>query len=100
MQEELDYLRARIKLLEDRVRGLRLSRLVLMNLLTSLEKKQTLQVLSLEQEKKRLERSNRRYARTILERNLIISCLQHRLDAMGESFEPACRSYKGGSSLS
>lgn len=40
MQEELDYLRARIKLLEDRVRGLRLSRLVLMNLLTTLEKKQ------------------------------------------------------------
>jgi len=90
VQEELDFLRARIKLLEDKVRGLRLSRLVLMNLLTAQEKKRRLQVRSLEQEKKRLERSNRRYARTILERNVLISSLQHRLKGQGGgSNEPA-----------
>lgn len=57
--DELNSLRARVTELEERVRGMRTSRLVLMNLLQEREAEYQRQMHSLERENKRLRRDKR-----------------------------------------
>lgn len=60
------HLEARVRQLEDRVRALRASRRVLMDLLVVREEERKAQFARLEQENRRLRRRNSRYARTLL----------------------------------
>lgn len=74
-----EVLRARIKDLEDKVEALRISRRVLMNLIDSLEREKREQVNSLEIQNERLQKSNCRYAKTIMCRNAKITELEEKL---------------------
>lgn len=75
-QDELHQLQARVRLLEERIKGLRASRRILMNLLASQEREKRACIDRLESENQRLQRRTSRYAREVLERNIRIMRLQ------------------------
>jgi chromosome segregation ATPase len=82
-QDELNELRARIRVLEERIKGLRASRRILMNLLAAQERDKRSRINRLETENQRLQRRSSRYAREVLERNIRIIRLQETIDREG-----------------
>lgn len=64
--EKIEDLQNRIKFLEQRVRALRFSRRVLMDLLAIKEQQRKVEHGSLSRQNKRLRQRNTRYAKTIL----------------------------------
>lgn len=79
---ELAELRTRVKLLEERIQGLRASRRILMNLIAAQERERRARINHLEQENERLQRRSTRYARAVLEQNIRILRLE---DALRQS---------------
>jgi hypothetical protein len=77
--DETQALRDRIRLLEERVRGLRTSRRILMNLLAAQERERRALIARLEAENGRLQRQTARFARAVLERNIRIVRLEESL---------------------
>lgn len=77
--DETQALRDRIRLLEERVRGLRTSRRILMNLLAAQERERRTLIAQLEAENGRLQRQSRRFARAVFERNIRIVRLEESL---------------------
>lgn len=76
---EVAELKARVKLLEERVQGLRASRRILMNLLASQEREKRAKIDRLEAENQRLQKQSSRYAKVVLERNIRIIRLEELL---------------------
>lgn len=74
--DEIEALRNRVKLLEERVRGLRTSRRILMNLLAAQEREKRAAIRQLELENRRLQRRAARLAQALLERNMRILRLE------------------------
>jgi hypothetical protein len=88
MNEELgliEELRNRVRELEDKVEALRISRRVLVNLVESVEIERREQLLSLQHRNERLQRSNYRFARLIMYRNMKITELERRLKDFSHS---------------
>jgi len=77
--DELQALRERVRILEERVRGLRTSRRILMNLLAAQERERRALIARLEAENGRLQRKSARFARAVLERNIRIVRLEESL---------------------
>ncbi len=77
--DELQALRDRVRVLEERVRGLRTSRRILMNLLAAQERERRALIARLEAENGRLQREKARFARAVLERNIRIVRLEESL---------------------
>lgn len=77
--DETQALRDRIRLLEERVRGLRTSRRILMNLLAAQDRERRALIAQLEAENGRLQRQSARFARAVLERNIRIVRLEESL---------------------
>lgn len=77
--DEVQALRERIRVLEERVRGLRTSRRILMNLLAAQERERRALIARLEAENSRLQRKSARFARAVLERNIRIVRLEESL---------------------
>lgn len=75
-QNELQELRSRVRLLEERLQGLRTSRRILMNLIAAQEREKRAQIQHLEAEKGRLQRQSARFAQAVLERNIRIVRLE------------------------
>lgn len=74
--DELQALRKRLQLLEERVQGLRASRRILMTLLATQEREKRAIIRQLELENSRLQRKSARLARRLLERNMRIVRLE------------------------
>lgn len=83
-QNELQELRSRVRLLEERLQGLRTSRRILMNLIAAQEREKRAQIQRLEAENGRLQKQSVRYAKALLERNIRIVRLQQRQQAEQE----------------
>lgn len=83
--DERDELNRRVKMLEERVQGLRASRRILMNLLAAQEREKRSRIQRLERERDRLQRQSSRYARAVLERNIRIIRLEESARQEGES---------------
>ena len=81
----------RVRELEDKVEALRISRRVLMNLIDALEKERKEQLSSLQRQNERLQRSNSRYARTIMCRNVRITELEEKMRLLLKKSD-SCRS--------
>lgn len=77
--DELQALRDRVRVLEERVRGLRTSRRILMNLLAAQERERRALIARLEAENGRLQREKARFARAVLEQNIRIVRLEESL---------------------
>lgn len=77
--DELGQLRQRVRVLEERVQGLRASRRILMNLLAAQEREKRSRIQRLEQENTRLQQQSSRYAKAVLERNIRIIRLEENL---------------------
>ncbi len=75
----IEELRTNIQELENKVEALRISRRVLMNLIDTLEKEKREQVVQLENQNERLQKSNCRYAKSIMSRNAKINELECQL---------------------
>jgi hypothetical protein len=71
VEQDSDYLIARVRDLEKKVEYLRVSRRVLMNMLIELEKEKRLEVTRLQEENRRLQKINSRFAKAIWQRNII-----------------------------
>lgn len=78
-QNELQELRSRVRLLEERLQGLRTSRRILMNLVAAQEREKRGLIQRLEAENGRLQRQSARYAKAVLERNIRIVRLEETL---------------------
>lgn len=74
--DDLAELKARIRILEERVQGLRTSRRILMNLLAAQEREKRVRIQRLEIENKRLQRRAGRFARALLEGNIRLARMQ------------------------
>ncbi|MDF2630163.1 MAG: hypothetical protein K0R39_3994 [Symbiobacteriaceae bacterium] len=74
--DEMSQLRQRVRVLEERIQGLRASRRILMNLLAAQEREKRSRIQRLEQENVRLQQRNSRFAREVLDRNIRIIRLQ------------------------
>lgn len=72
-------LQARIRILEERIQGLRASRRILMNLLAAQEREKRNRIHRLEAENQKLQKRSSRYAKLVLERNIRIVRLEERL---------------------
>lgn len=83
--DERDELNRRVKMLEERIQGLRASRRILMNLLAAQEREKRSRIQRLERERDRLQRQSSRYARAVLERNIRIIRLEESARQEGES---------------
>lgn len=83
--DERDELNRRVKMLEERVQGLRASRRILMNLLAAQEREKRSRIQRLERERDRLQRQSSRYARAVLDRNIRIIRLEESARHEGES---------------
>ncbi|MFZ5816826.1 MAG: translation initiation factor 2 [Bacillota bacterium] len=83
--DELQELRNRVRLLEERLQGLRTSRRILMNLIGAQEREKRALIQRLEAENGRLQRQSARYARAMLEKNIRIVRLEERLRRQGSS---------------
>ncbi|MGE5674757.1 MAG: hypothetical protein ACM3XM_12950 [Mycobacterium leprae] len=77
--DEVAQLRARIRMLEERIKGLRASRRILMNLVAAQEREKRARIQRLEQENDRLQKQSTRYAKAVLERNIRIIRLEESL---------------------
>jgi hypothetical protein len=77
--DELTQLRLRVRVLEERIQGLRASRRILMNLLAAQEREKRNRLQRLEAENERLQKQSSRYARAVLERNIRIIRLEERI---------------------
>lgn len=73
---EIEILRAKIRSLEEKIQGLRASRRILMNLLTTCEREKKVRIARLERENEILKRRSSKYARAVFERNLRIIRLE------------------------
>lgn len=80
-EEELQVsqLQQRVRMLEERVAGLRASRRILMNLISSHEREKRARIQALERERDLLQRRSSRYAREVLDRNIRIIRLEESL---------------------
>lgn len=78
-ENDLTRLKARVKGLEEKVKSLRTSRQVLMNLLSIIEKDRRAKINRLERENHRLRNSSTKFARAVLERNCKIYHLEQAL---------------------
>lgn len=74
--DEMSQLRQRVRVLEERIQGLRASRRILMNLLAAQEREKRSRIQRLEQENVRLQQRSSRYAREVLDKNIRIIRLQ------------------------
>lgn len=83
--EELRELRNRVRLLEERLQGLRTSRRILMNLIAAQEREKRSRIQRLEEENGRLQQRSARYARAVLERNIRIVRLEETLHKVEKS---------------
>jgi predicted RNase H-like nuclease (RuvC/YqgF family) len=81
--DELTQLRNRVRVLEERIQGLRASRRILMNLITAQEREKRARIQRLEQENTRLQQQSTRYAKAVLERNIRIIRLEQALQRPG-----------------
>jgi predicted RNase H-like nuclease (RuvC/YqgF family) len=81
--DELTQLRSRVRVLEERIQGLRASRRILMNLITAQEREKRARIQRLEQENTRLQQQSTRYAKAVLERNIRIIRLEQALQRPG-----------------
>lgn len=77
--DELDQLRQRVRVLEERIQGLRASRRILMNLLASHEREKRNRINRLEAENTELKKQSSRMARQVLDRNIRIIRLEESL---------------------
>lgn len=77
--DELTRLTNKIKGLEEKIRSLRTSRQVLMNLLSVVEKDRRAKINRLEHQNQKLKRSSTRFARAVFERNSKICYLENAL---------------------
>lgn len=77
-RDEMAEVNARVKLLEERVQGLRTSRRILMNLLAAQEREKQARIQRLEAENRKLQRRAGRYARALLEGNIRLVRMQQR----------------------
>jgi hypothetical protein len=75
-RDELTELRGRVRILEERVQGLRASRRILMNLIAAQEREKRARIQRLEQENSRLQQQSSRYAKAVLDRNIRIIRLE------------------------
>lgn len=75
----VEELRDRIRQLEDKLEALRISRRVLMNLIEDREKEKCEQLAAMSSQIEHLQRSNCRYARAIMLRDIRISQLEAKL---------------------
>ena len=78
--DEVARLRQRIRMLEERIQGLRASRRILMNLLAAQEREKRARIQRLEEENNRLHRRSQRYAQLLMDRNIRIVRLQQSLE--------------------
>lgn len=81
--EHFKMLEGRLKELEDKVENLRFSRRVLMNLIEKIEKDKWDQLTKLQQENKKLQMNNIRFARTLLRKNRQIIEMETKLQKVG-----------------
>ncbi|HWI52529.1 MAG TPA: translation initiation factor 2 [Symbiobacteriaceae bacterium] len=77
--DEMSQLRQRVRVLEERIQGLRASRRILMNLLAAQEREKRSRIQRLEQENVRLQQRTSRYAREVLDKNISIVRLKESL---------------------
>jgi hypothetical protein len=77
--DELTQLRGRVRVLEERIQGLRASRRILMNLITAQEREKRARIQRLEEENNRLHKQSTQYAKAVLERNIRIIRLEQAL---------------------
>lgn len=75
-RNEIRDLQARVRLLEERIAGLRASRRILMNLLAAQEREKRARIHRLEKENQKLQQRSSRYARAMLEQNIRIVRLE------------------------
>ena len=68
-EQEIWYLRSRVKELEKQIDHLRISRRVLMNLIEKIEREKRTALSQLEKENKRLQHNNIRYAQWLMKNN-------------------------------
>lgn len=68
-EQEIWYLRNRVKELEKQIDHLRISRRVLMNLIEKIEREKRTALSQLEKENKRLQINNLRYAQWLMKNN-------------------------------
>jgi hypothetical protein len=73
---EFEALKAKIRSLEEKIQGLRASRRILMNLLSTSEREKKARITRLERENELLKRRSSKYARAVFERNLRIIRLE------------------------
>jgi len=81
---QIEELQSRIKELEDKVEALRISRRVLMNLMDAMEKENKEQLVRLTVQNEKLQKSNSRYAKAVMYRNVRITELEEQLHASME----------------
>lgn len=74
--EDVSALRERVRILEERVQALRAGRRVLMSLVSVQERAARAKISRLEQENKRLQQRNYRFAQAMLENNVRMLRLQ------------------------
>lgn len=84
-EQELRYLRNRVKDLEKQVEHLRISRRVLMNLVEKIEYERKEDRRHLEKENKRLQISNQRYANCLMKYNCRFVELQSAINEVSVS---------------
>lgn len=82
--DEMSQLRQRVRVLEERIQGLRASRRILMNLLAAQEREKRSRIQRLEQENVRLQQRTSRYAREVLDKNIRIIRLQESMSRSEE----------------
>lgn len=82
--DETAQLRQRVRVLEERIQGLRASRRILMNLLAAQEREKRSRIQRLEQENVRLQQRTSRYAREVLDKNIRIIRLQESMQRSEE----------------
>lgn len=82
--DQSEQLQRRVRMLEERVSGLRASRRILMNLLSSHEREKRVRIQSLERERDQLQRRSSHYAKEVLERNIRIIRLEESLRSSHE----------------
>ncbi|PKM81821.1 MAG: translation initiation factor 2 [Firmicutes bacterium HGW-Firmicutes-14] len=78
-----EFWEARVRELEDKIEHLRFSRRVLMNLIERIEKDKSELLSKLEKENKKLQKSNSRFARTLLHKNRQIIEMETKMQKSG-----------------
>ncbi|MDN5364385.1 MAG: hypothetical protein PWQ91_1447 [Eubacteriales bacterium] len=81
--QKLAVLEKRVRMLEERIEHLRFSRRVLMNLVEKLEREWVRNLSRLEKENRRLQFSNKRYARMLMEKNRQLVEMKVRMEKSG-----------------